>query len=889
MKLLHTGFAAALCCSLIATNVSSKELTAQRDATPYISQQVAAARAERISEVEYDLDFTLTEQQFSAISKVSFELSDTKQPLSLDLNQAVITSFAINGKQVYPNYNNSYIKLNPRLLNSGSNTIEMAFTRQYNSDGEGLHRFVDPIDGKVYLYSHFEPAAAQQMFAVFDQPDLKATYNLSVTAPKAWTVISAMRETSVSEQGEQRRWLFPTSPKLSPYNFSMHAGPYQEWTDNSGQYPLRLFARQSVAKQVDEKDWFNYTQQGLTFFDDYFDIPYPFKKYDQILVPDFLYGAMENAAAITFSESHFLSNSEMTATEKQRLASVIMHEMAHQWFGNLVTMKWWNGLWLNESFASFMGTQATSQIDEFSHAWRSFYAKNKQDAYHQDSLASTHPIEVPVATSQNAFDNIDAITYSKGASTLKQLNHLLGEKVFQKGVQHYLAQYSYQNAELKDFIASLEQVSKRDLSQWSQDWLYKAGVNTIQAEFTCSNDRISSFSLKQTAPRGLPTLREQKVQLGLFTQGRNRLYHNISVPVTYSGAITEVKQVIGLHCPALVYPNYQDWGFVKVSLDPTSFKAAQANLSSVKDPFLRSMLWQSLWDSVENGSLSLNDYMGTVLINLPGERDLTILEQVLTSLSNARIYLDKMAPINQGYAKKAIRAIEQMSLRKVMVNKGNRDIQRRWFDTYIEFSRSKNALNHIDSLLKQTASIKGIEIDQDLRWKMVIHLNRYGHRNARYWLDIERSVDNSDSGQKSAIAAEVIRPAPANKQRWLSRTQQATNLPFAKVRTVMENLYPSEQKRLSAATAEQRLATLAELERSKDPVFMHSYNKSLIPTDCSYANANRLQQLIGSVESVESVESGQTQRALSDTSLRTLKEAAQYEQKCLLIKSKMKH
>ncbi|GIU21958.1 aminopeptidase N [Shewanella schlegeliana] len=883
MKLLHTGFAAALCCSLIATNVSSKELTAQRDATPYISQQVAASRAERISEVDYDLDFTLTEQQFSAISTVSFELSDTKQPLSLDLNQAQISSLTINGKKVYPNYNNSYITLNPRLLNRGSNTIEVAFSRDYSSNGEGLHRFVDPVDNKVYLYSHFEPAAAQQMFALFDQPDLKANYTLSVTAPKSWTVISAMRETSVTEQGEQRHWVFPKSPKLSPYNFSMHAGPYHEWQDNSGKYPLRLFARQSVAKQVDEKDWFNYTQQGLTFFDNYFGIPYPFNKYDQVLVPDFLYGAMENAAAITFSESYFLTDSQMTVSEKQRLASVIMHEMAHQWFGNLVTMKWWNGLWLNESFASFMGTLATSQIDEFSHAWRSFYAKNKQDAYHQDSLASTHPIEVPVATSQNAFDNIDAITYSKGASTLKQLNHLLGEKTFQKGVQNYLTQYRYQNAELKDFITSLEQVSKRDLSQWSQDWLYNAGVNTLQAEFSCNNGRISSFNLKQTAPRGLPTLREQKVQLGLFTQGRNRLYHNISVPVTYRGAITEVKQVIGLHCPALVYPNYQDWGFVKVTLDPTSFRTAQTNLASVEDPLLRSMLWQSLWDSVESGEQSLNDYIGTVLINLPGERDLTILDQVLTSLSSARIYLDKMVPINQGYAKKAIRAIEQMSLRKVMVNKGNRDIQRRWFAVYIEFARSSDALNHIDSLLQQTATIKGVEIDQALRWKMIVHLNRFDHRNGRYWLNKERAADNSDAGQKSALAAQVIRPETSNKAQWLKRIQQPTHLPFAKVRTVMENLYPSEQKRLSAASAEQRLATLAELDSSKGPVFMRSYNKSLIPTDCSYGNANRLQQVI------KSVESEQTQKPLSDTSLRALKEALQHEQKCLLIKSKMKH
>ncbi|WP_428848506.1 aminopeptidase N [Shewanella marinintestina] len=878
MKLLFIGFTTALLCVATASHANTNDGNFLRDNSAYISQQAAAQRAARITDVHYQLDLTLTEHDgFNGVTKVSFDLSDNDKALSLDLNQAQIQRFVINGKKVYPNYNNSYIKLNPRLLNSGSNTIEVAYSRDYSNNGEGLHKFVDPVDNKVYLYSHFEPAAAQQMFALFDQPDLKATFNLTVTAPKSWTVISAMRETAITNVGKQRRWQFPESPKLSPYNFSMHAGPYHQWQDNSGKYPLRLFARQSVAKQVNQQDWFNYTQKGLSFFNNYFGIDYPFAKYDQVLVPDFLYGAMENAAAITYSESRFLSDSAMSTEQKQRLAGVIMHEMAHQWFGNLVTMKWWNGLWLNESFASFMATLATSETTEFS-AWRSFYAKNKQSAYALDSSASTHPIEVPVPSSKNAFDNIDAITYSKGAATLKQLSHLLGEKVFQQGVQNYLSQYSYQNAELSDFIASLEKTAKRDLSQWSQDWLYKAGVNTVQAEFSCSNGRITQFSLKQTAPNAeQPTLREQKVLVGLFTKGRRQLHHNISVPVIYSGAKTHVKQLIGLHCPDLVYPNYQDWGYVKVSLDPKSFKTAQTELTRVQDPLLRSMLWQSLWDSVKNGNLTLNDYMGTVLINLPTEQDEIILNQVLASLSQARIYLDKMSPNNQRYAKKAIRAMEQMSLRKVMASKANRDIQRRWFASYIEFARSTTALNHMDALLNRTARINGLDIDQALRWKMIIHLNRHDHRNARYWLNKEQIADNSDSGQKAALAAEASRPGAAKKRQWLSRIQQPTNLPFAKVRTVMENLYPSEQKRLSAASAEQRLTSLDEIDKQQSPVFMRSYSAALIPTDCSYASISNLSQTLAA------------EKGLSVSTQRALKDAIQQERTCLLIKTNMKH
>ncbi|WP_283102731.1 aminopeptidase N [Shewanella abyssi] len=877
MNLLHTALVIVFSVVLAACNSTPREPLSSRDASPYISQQSAAMRSARISDVHYDLDFTLTgAARFSATTKVDFNLSDTSKALTLDLNQATISHFSINGKKVYPNYNNSYITLNPGLLVSGSNTVEVQFTRAHSTNGEGLHRFVDPVDDKVYLYSHFEPAAAQQMFAVFDQPDLKATYTLSVTAPKEWTVISAMRETSTTPLGDTRRWLFPQSPKLSPYNFSMHAGPYHQWTDSSGQYPLRLFARQSVADQVTPQDWFTYTQQGLTFFDDYFGIPYPFKKYDQVLVPDFLYGAMENAAAITFSESRFLFNSDMTATQKQRLAGVIMHEMAHQWFGNLVTMKWWNGLWLNESFASFMGTLATAEATEFTHAWRTFYANNKQSAYHLDSQASTHPIEVPVATTQNAFDNIDAITYSKGASTLNQLNHLLGEKAFQTGVQNYLTQYSYQNAELNDFIKSLAKAANRNLTSWSQQWLYEAGVNSIQASFICEKGRVTQFSLKQSAASDvLPTLREQHVQIGLFTKGRKRLHHNISMPVTYSGSTTNVTSLVGMHCPDLVYPNYQDWGFVKVNLDPVSFKTAKQSLRLVKDPLLRSMLWQSLWDSVEEGNLSLNDYIGTVLVNLPGEADYTIVGQVLASLSKTRVYLDKMAPINQRYAKKAIRAIEQMSLRKVMINSNDRDFQRRWFSNYIAFARSQDALDNIDAMLSDKASIKGLVLDQDLRWAMISHLNRYDHPSAMYWLRKEREVDTSDAGQKSALAAEVSRPDALKKRQWLTRIQQQTNLPFSKQRTIMANLYPSEQKSLSAVTAEQRLTTLALLDKEKGPVFMRSYAKYLIPTDCSYGNVSALQNLQAN------------NKQLSDGTTRALKEAIQQQQKCLLIQSKM--
>ncbi|MFB2799856.1 aminopeptidase N [Shewanella seohaensis] len=877
MNLFKASLVAITCSALMSCAVQSPLNTGPRDASPYISQYQASLRSQVISNVHYDLDFQLTgDTEFSATTKVNFNLSEVPKQLSLDLNKAQIKRFLINGTAVYPNYNGAYISLNTRLLSSGDNTIEVQFTRPHSTNGEGLHRFQDPVDGKVYLYSHFEPAAAQQMFAVFDQPDLKANYKISVTAPKDWQVISTMRESSVTPTGAMNRWEFPETPKLSPYNFSMHAGPYHMWQDNSGRYPMRLFARQSVANQVTPEDWFTYTKQGLTFFDAYFGIPYPFKKYDQLLVPDFLYGAMENAGAITFAEDRFLHKAAMTAEQKQSLAGVIMHEMAHQWFGDLVTMKWWNGLWLNESFASFMGTLATQEATEFTNAWRSFYAQGKQRAYEQDSLVTTHPIEVPVATTQNAFDNIDAITYQKGASTLKQLRHLLGDLVFQRGVSNYLKQYSYQNAELDDFINSLAKSAGRDLSAWTKDWLYSAGVNTIKAEYRCDGNRISDFSLLQyPASSELPTLREQKVQIALFTKGRFDLRHETTVAVTYKGERTEVKQLVGERCPDLVYPNYDDWGFVKVQLDDKSFDTAKQQLSRVTDPLLRSMLWQSLWDSVREGNLSLDQYLSTVFVNAPAENDYTVVGQIISTLLRSKEYLAQIAPIQQNYAENAVKGLAQMSLRKTMESRGDNDFQRRWFNAYIQLAGDRDSLRHLAQLLDGTTKIKGLTLDQDLRWAIITQLNRYDFPNAQQRITQEAARDNSDSGEKAALAAQVIRPEAAAKRRWLSKVH-ADALPFAKQRIIMENLYPAEQKLLSAATAEERLANLADMDK-KGPVFMRSYSRNLIPTDCNYTSIAALDKVLD------------TQTGLSNLTRRTLLETRQTEQRCVLIKNKMTH
>ncbi|UVW26880.1 aminopeptidase N [Massilia sp. H6] len=872
--------ALAIACAF-ASNTAHAAPAPARAQNAYLSQQDAMARSARIANVDYVLDFTLAGKEiFAGTSTVSFDLKDVDSAVTLDLNQASIKSLIVNGKQVAPRYNQWFLSLAPQDLVRGRNTVSVSYERLHSTNGEGLHRMVDPVDGRVYTYSHFEPAAAHQMFAVFDQPDLKATYTVTVNAPADWQVVTTTRESGIVDTADGKRWSFPTTKKLSPYNFSLHAGPYQVWQDNSGKYPMRLFARQSVAAQVTPADWFRYTKNGLVFFDDYFGIDYQFEKYDQLLVPDFLYGAMENAAAITFAEGGFLYKSEMTASQKSRLAEVIMHEMAHQWFGDLVTMKWWNGLWLNESFAAFMATLATAEVTEFKDAWQSFFQDDKQAAYAQDQKASTHPIEVPVPSSSNAFDNIDAITYSKGASTLKQLRHMLGEEVFRKGVHNYLVKYSWQNAKLEDFIGSLGAAAGRDLGKWTQDWLYQAGVNTIAANYTCSGGhngeknggKITAFSLQQTAPgKDLPTLREQRVQVAAFTRENGKLVLARNVPVTYSGANTKVPGMIGAACPDLVYPNYQDWGYVKVQLDQRSFDAARTSLAGVDDPLLRAMLWQSLWDGVRDTKLPLNDFIEVALANAPQEKDYTLLGDVLGKVTTAKTYLDAMA-LDNAWSRQTGKALEDMAWQGVLDYRGNDNFQRRWFATYLSLASSPDALARLAGMLEGRGT-EGLNIGQDQRWAIIARLNRYNTAGAAALVEAEQARDKSDTGQRAALAATVVRPDPKLKAEWLATVQDLqTKLPFSRVRTAMGSIYPAEQNALAEQSAAARLAKLPAIDKAAGPVYMRSYAGSMIPAGCTAASVQRLARAADSMKGL----SAGTRRALLDT--------LQEDQRCVAIK-----
>ncbi|MDX1279724.1 aminopeptidase N [Shewanella colwelliana] len=873
MKLLQLCAVTVIALSQIACQSTSKVTTTSlKNQSGSISFHDAQQRTSRVTELNYNIHINLSQQyNFSGIADIRFNLDNNNAPITLDLNQARIIEFKVNGSRLYPNYDGQSLNIPQSLLNSGSNQVQISYSKQYSEGDEGIIKYQDPIDGQIYLYSHFLPASAQMMMPLFDQPDLKAVFNLSVDAPQNWTVISAgpLTNQGEGETNATTHWQFAPTDKLSPHTFSLYAGPFHQWQSTNHAMPIRLFARQSVAPSIDGDAWLAATASSMNALIRELGANYPFRQYDQILVPSLSKPVMANSAVASIQESAYLVAQNDNANQQ-----LITQALAYQWLSNLVTLRWWNDLWLSESLAQFV-TQKALRDDSSKPAWY----QDKYYAYQQDNRFNSRAIEQPMTHSDQIQHGLSDETIQKGVALLSQLNFLLGEKAFNQGISHYLEQYRFNNADLNDFMASLAFSAKRPLNEWTQNWFYQGGVNRIEADYRCVNNRITQFTIHQSASDQHPTLREQKVKLGLFTKGRGALHRNLAIAVTYKGEYTEIKRLQGVRCPDLVYLNYQDWGYVNVKLDTRSQDTALLHLNKVGDPQLRAMLWLSLWDSVLRGELPLNRFMGSVFINLPTEQDNNTLSQVLSKLSQVKAYLEQMSPNHQHYSQRVLKALEQMSLRLAMANQSNQTLLNLWFDTYIQFARSLPAQRHLAALLNGSEQLSGLTLTQAQRWAMVIQLNRYDYIKAPQLLLAEKKRDSSDIGQSQALAAEVIRPIANQKRQWFQRVQthhaDADALMLNKLNNVMRHLYPSEQKALSSATAEQRLAELVALDTQNSSDFMAVYTQALLPMSCSYSGVSRLTRLLD--EAVH----------LSDVSKHGLEQAISFEQQCLTIQENM--
>jgi aminopeptidase N len=816
----------------------------------------AQSRKARLSNIEYKLHVTLpaAESTFKGVEQIRFTLSDSSKPLRLDFFEGKVESLTVNGQSLGPEAKLRYsIELPAQALKSGANTVDIKFTQNYSSQGQGLHKFTDPQTKEVFLYSQFEAYDANRFMPCFDQPDLRATFTLTVDAPAKWEVISTTRETKIKKGIEgMRTWEFPESEAIATYLFSLHAGPYKVWKDQFEKIPLRLFARPSQAKYVRVKEWFKWTKQGLKFYNNYFAYPYPFKKYDQLAVPEFNAGAMENVGAVTFSE-RFLWRSTPTRDDLRGLSGVILHEMAHMWFGDVVTMKWWNDLWLNESFATFMSTLAQHEATEFKEVWQEFFTGDKSWAYWEDSLITTHPIETTVDSVKVAFANFDGITYGKGAAVLKQLREYIGAEAFKKGIQTYIKTYAFKNAELKEFIGALQTETKRDLALWSERWLRQSGTDKIAAKWTCDEKTpLESLELIVTPSPGA-SFRPQEMEVGLFTMEKK-----FAVSGTIPADIQKPQTTLQgkWTCPQFVYPNFNDAGYVAVSLDHRSLEFTKEKLSSVTDSLLRSQLWANLWQMVRNTEMPLRDYVQVLLTHFPKENDALITRQVAMTVTGRRnsenaSVLNYWPLDNEAEKTEFISKMEDEYLRRFLQAKSGSDDQRDWFDYYVQLARTPKALAQLTEWAKKNPKnvAKGMPFDLDRKWDVARTLARYKQPVPEKFMNDLKKADTSDRGVRNAMAVEAIAPDPKVKEKWVTILRaDKPSVTFIEARTVLRSLFPTEQNNLARRFEDDFYAYLNKNARSENEIFVEGVAKAMTPLNCSSEQSTRMRDFLKNSE-----------------------------------------
>lgn len=817
----------------------------------------AESRKARVSNVEYKIKVNLAgdEKSFQGEQIITFDLKDNAQALRLDFFEGQIASMTVNGQTLGKEAKAQYqINLPASALKKGANTVEIHYTQDYSRQGQGLHRFTDPETQEPFLYSQFETFDANRFMPCFDQPDLRATYTLTVIAPVKWEVISTARETKITKgENGTRVWEFPKTMSISTYLFSLHAGPYKVWTDKFEDIPLRLFARPSQAKYIRVKEWFTYTKQGLKFFNAYFNYKYPFKKYDQLVVPEFNAGAMENVGAVTFAE-RYAWRSEPTRDDLRGLAGVILHEMAHMWFGDIVTMKWWNDLWLNESFATFMATLAMSENTQFKEAWIDFFTDDKSKGYWEDSLVTTHPIESKVLKVKDAFATFDGITYGKGGAVLKQLREYITPEAFKRGIQSYIKNHAFSNAELKEFIAALQTQTSRDLALWSDRWLRQSGTDKIAAKWSCKpGEKLKSIELIVTPSEGA-AFRPQAMEIGLFTWKGEKFLTAGTIRAEI--AKSPVKLEGEWTCPDFVYPNFKDAGFIAISLDQLSLDFTKKHLTSVADPLLRAQLWQDLWKMVRSTDLPLKDYVQVLEEHFPHENDSLILSQVVTTVNGRRGFegttvLNYWPAGNSEERSRFISTMEDEYLRRFNKSKPGSDAQKDWFDRFVAFARSPKALAQLSAwaIANPKMVAKGMPFDIDRKWNVAKGLARFQQAIPEKFLAELKKSDTGDRGKRNAMAVEAIAPDPAVKEKWVKILRaDKPSVSFEEARAVLRSIFPLEQNNLARRFEDDFYSYLNKNARSENEIFVDAIARSTSPLNCSPEASSRMRDFLKNSE-----------------------------------------
>lgn len=727
-----------------------------------LTRDEASTRSALVKTHSYriDLDLTTSAETFIAKTTVKFAGLKPGQSTFIDAVGKRVLSSTLNGVAFdVKDYDGETIHL-PAL--AAENELFLEIEANYSNTGEGLHRFVDPADNEVYLYTQFETGDARQMYACFDQPDQKATFTISAITPKHWEVISNYDIDSVTDVGSDSKLTqFKESQIISTYVTAIVAGAYQYVKDEyvgEKTIPLGIYARKSFFKYVDADNIFKVTKQGFAYFEKTFGLAYPFGKYDQLAVAEYNWGAMENVGCVTFHEDVLIFRSKVTESKHLGRASTILHEMAHMWFGDLVTMAWWEDLWLNESFAEWASYMATSEATQYTNAWTEFNALRKNWAYRQDQLSTTHPIATEMKDLEDVKTNFDGISYAKGASVLQQLVEHVGRENFIKGLRIYFTKHAFKNTTLNDLMVELEATSGRDLKPWAATWLQTAGVNTLRPEIQIEAGTYKKLAIKQEAPTmpvGSKELRPHRLRVALFDIAGDSLVKRKSVALDVAGALTDVAELHGEKEADLVLINDGDLSYAKLRFDDRSIATLKSHLGGLKEPLARSLIWASLWDSVRDGELSASDYIAIALNALGTESDISIVTATNTNIETA-IWL-YAAPGNRA----ALRATVSDALNRFLkAAPAASDHQLSFARAFAESAATDAQGKEILEILN--GSVKGLTVDAEIRWHLVICAVKRGLLGPAD-IDAEVAKDNTAHGKQYGALAHAALPTAAAK------------------------------------------------------------------------------------------------------------------------------
>ena len=756
-----------------------------------ITRAEAVSRFEVVANPKYTVALTIDGkgETYSCVASINFDAKNGAETW-LDLISPLVDSIWLNGAELKVSevFDGTRIKL---ANLKEKNSVQVKANCSYMNTGEGLHRHIDPVDNEVYIYTQFEVADSRRVFPVFEQPDIKGTLALTVTAPSKWTLISnSPTPSSVKVNEEMSTWSFAVTPTMSSYLYALCAGPYFKKTDvykgKFGSYPLAVFVRPSLAEFLDHEEIFEITKQGFAWFEEKFQVGYPFPKYDQIFVPEFNAGAMENVGCVTFRDE-YIFRSRTTKTAYESRANTILHEMAHMWFGDLVTMKWWNDLWLNESFAEWAAHWASTGATKYNEAWTLFHVQRKAWAYRQDQLPSTHPIAANMPDLDSVYENFDGITYAKGASALRQLVAWVGEENFLKGLKAYFDKHAWKNTELTDLLSELSISSGRDLESWTKLWLQSSGATLLRPQIqTDANNVITNATIQQeppSAPPGLPpVLRPHRLVVGTYEKQGTKLIRTNRFEIDVEGKETKVTELVGLKRPALILVNDDDLTYAKIRLDDVSLNTATKEIASIESSLSRALIWGAVWDMVRDGEVGTGKYLDLVLAGLAAETDIGLVQQVLMQCRSAiDVYADRKnrIPYNTKFAD---------GLQSLLAKSENgSDRQLALVRSFSAVATTDLQINRVAEILDGKEKIQGLNIDTDLRWTLLRRLVVMGKRDLAA-IEEELTRDDTAMGREHAAGAKAAIPTLEAKQ--IAWTLVTTNesLPNSEIHSALGGL-----------------------------------------------------------------------------------------------------